>query len=92
MPPLTALAAGGCPSLGSWLRYALGTRRRAAHGPKERLPCGRETRPTLLTPQRSACRFTDPRNPPCFAAARVIEEQRITQWIQEAYDAHRGDE
>ena len=35
--------------------------------------------------------FSDPRNPPCFAAARAVEEQRITQWIQEAYDAHRGD-
>ena len=34
--------------------------------------------------------FSDPRNPPCFAAARAVEEQRITQWIQEAYDAHRG--
>ncbi len=35
--------------------------------------------------------FSDPRNPPCFGAARAVEEQRITQWIQEAYDAHRGD-
>ena len=35
--------------------------------------------------------FSDPRNPPCFGAARAVEEQRIAQWIQEAYDAHRGD-
>ena len=87
VPPRTALAsygllwppgAGGCASFGAWPPSALGTR------------CGRETQPTLIL-RRSTRRFTDPRNPPCFAAARAIEEQRITQWIQEAYDAHRGD-
>ena len=34
--------------------------------------------------------FSDARNPPCFAAARAIEEARISRWIQEAYDAHRN--
>ena len=28
-----------------------------------------------------------PRNPPCFAEARAIEERMIRRWIQEAYDA-----
>ena len=32
--------------------------------------------------------FSHPSNPPCFAEARKIEKARITQWIQEAYDAH----
>ncbi|EOD12939.1 hypothetical protein EMIHUDRAFT_213197 [Emiliania huxleyi CCMP1516] len=31
--------------------------------------------------------FADPRNPPCFAEARAIEERMIRRWIQEAYDA-----
>jgi hypothetical protein len=99
VPRALALPAGGCPSFSllgaaphSCLpRSAIGTRRRAAHGTNGRLRCGHDTRSTSLVPWRSTRRFTDPRNPPCFAAARAIEEQRITQWIQEAYDAHRGD-
>ena len=31
--------------------------------------------------------FSHPSNPPCFAKARAIEEERIKAWIQEAYDA-----
>ena len=31
--------------------------------------------------------FSDPRNPPCFAQARAIEEERIKLWCQQAYDA-----
>jgi hypothetical protein len=31
--------------------------------------------------------FSDPRNPPCFAEARKVEERMIRQWCQEAYDA-----
>ena len=31
--------------------------------------------------------FSDPRNPPCFAEARKVEEKMIRQWCQEAYDA-----
>ena len=31
--------------------------------------------------------FSDPRNPPCFHAARAIEERMIRQWCQEAYDS-----
>jgi lysosomal Pro-X carboxypeptidase len=31
--------------------------------------------------------FTDARNPPCFGAAREVEERMIRQWVQEAYDA-----
>ena len=55
--------------------------------------CGRVVRPDgSLTPAaRRPRRFSDPRNPPCFGAARAIEEQRIAQWIQEAYDAHRDE-
>ena len=30
--------------------------------------------------------FSDPRNPPCFAAAREVEARMIRQWCQEAYD------
>ena len=30
--------------------------------------------------------FSDPRNPPCFAKARAIEEERIKAWCQQAYD------
>ena len=33
--------------------------------------------------------FTDRRNPPCFYAARKVEERMIRQWCQEAYDAAR---
>jgi len=32
--------------------------------------------------------FSDPRNPPCFAAARKVEVKMIRQYIQEAYNAH----
>ena len=37
-----------CP--GSWLRHALGTRRRAAQGPETRLYCGRAARPESPIP------------------------------------------
>ena len=30
--------------------------------------------------------FSHPENPPCFKAARAIEERMIKQWCQEAYD------
>ena len=32
--------------------------------------------------------FTDARNPPCFYAAREVEERMIGAWIREAYEAH----
>ena len=32
--------------------------------------------------------FSDKRNPPCFHAARKIEERMIRQWCEEAYEGN----